>query len=89
MGRAVIDFVRRAVLWRLHGQLIQNAGKSVACDLSLLPKRVCEEKWFGEIVEFEEAVRRRWGSEFIGRGEREVWYVCPFWKIYLVEMTLD
>jgi hypothetical protein len=38
--------------------------------VSLLPERAGEEKLFGEIVEFEEAARRRWGSELIGRGER-------------------
>jgi hypothetical protein len=78
MGKAAIDFVRRAVLWRLHGKPIQYSGKPVACDVSLLPERAGEEKLFGEIVEFEEAARRRWGSELIGRGERRsVVYLPP------------
>jgi hypothetical protein len=58
MGEAAINFARGAVLWRLHAP-IQNSGKPVACDLSLLPKRAGEQKLFGEIVGFEEFVRRR------------------------------
>jgi hypothetical protein len=49
-------------------ETIQFSGKPVGCDLSLL--RAGEEKLFGEIVEFEEAMGRRWGSELVGRGDR-------------------
>lgn len=39
--------------------------------MSLLPKRAGEEKkLFGEILGFDKAVRRRWGGEFIRRGQR-------------------
>ena len=73
MGEAAIDFVKRAVLWRRHGNPIQNSGKPVACNVSFLPKRAGEENLFGEILGFEEVVRR-WSGEFIGRGKRSV--VC-------------
>jgi hypothetical protein len=50
--------------------------------------RVGEEKLFREIVGLQEIVRRRWGSESIGREERRR-MSAPFGKLNLAEMSLD